>query len=61
MVKFISNPTMKPLIIKPDWGDMDLSYYTKCMISENDSEKAIKENLIYFYKWPDTFAGSVGQ
>ncbi|GAA0121931.1 hypothetical protein UT300018_12470 [Clostridium faecium] len=59
--EIISNPTMKPLIIKPDWGDMDLSYYTKCMISENDSEKAIKENLIYFYKWPDTFAGSVGQ
>ncbi len=62
--EIISNKTEKPIVIKPDWGDLDMSCYTRCMIDEQGTEqkkqKAIRENLIYNYKWPDAYLDSPG-
>lgn len=62
--EIISNPTKKPMVILPDWADLDMSCYTRGMIAEEGAgektEKAVRENIIYFYKWPDTYLDSPG-
>lgn len=62
--KIISNQVETPIIMRPDWGDLDTSYYTRSMVKEIGTDKQIaasrRENEIYYYKWADTYLGSPG-
>ncbi len=51
-----ANPEYKPQVVKPDWTGLTMRHYERYMKKDQTDE-----NLIYFYKWPDTYEGSPGQ
>jgi radical SAM superfamily enzyme YgiQ (UPF0313 family) len=59
------NQEYKPLILRPDWDGMDLTYYYRYMFDDSGNDekarKATADNLVYFFKWPGGFPGSPGQ
>jgi radical SAM superfamily enzyme YgiQ (UPF0313 family) len=63
--KVVSNREYTPLIIRPDWDGLDLTYYYRYMRDDtgsgNDAVKAVKDNFVYFYKWPNSSPESPGQ
>lgn len=62
--ELVCNKVEQPIVVKPSWGDMDLSHYSRCMVKENGTEEQIsaikRENEVYYYKWADTYIGSPG-
>ncbi|MDW2799926.1 radical SAM protein [Clostridium boliviensis] len=55
-----ANDEMKPIVVRPNWSGFDMSYY-KRFLKKDKEGKLLPENLVYFFKWPDTYTGSPGQ